>query len=233
MYLPNLILGTSINSPLGLFVFIGFAALIGGIFYWSHVQTKKRTEALRQIAASLDLKFDSEKYKPEALGLGRIESFTKGHSRKVFNLMRGTFADAECLVFDYRYTTGGGKNSSTYEQTVVAFQIKGAQLPQFTCKPEHFFHKFADMFVFEDINFEQHPRFSDSYRLNGKDEAAVRSIFNDSVIQLLEQERGHPWSVDGGGDWLAIHKANRKVEPQACGQFLLDCTTLLNEMTLP
>lgn len=220
------------DGALPVLIFLGFGALVGGLIYWSHLTAKKRTEALRSIAASLGMEFDTEKYQPENLGLGAVSSLNKGSSRKAFNVMRGTFADAECLLFDYRYTTGSGKNSSTYEQTVVAFRVLGAELPVFTCRPEHFFHKFANFLGYEDINFDEFPRFSDTYRLNGNDEAAIRSIFNANVIRQLEAERVNPWTIDGGGDWLVLHQTNKKVVPNDIAQFLLDGTTLLNEMTL-
>ena len=136
------------------------------------------------------------------------------------------------MLFDYRFTSGSGKNSSTYNQTVVAFKVGHGQLPDFTCKPEHFFHKFADMFGYEDINFPEHPNFSKKYRLNGDNEAAVRKIFNNEVIEQLEQSGAKAWSVDGAGEWLVIHRARTIVKPEDCSQFLLDSTTLLNAMTL-
>jgi hypothetical protein len=226
------ILANSDGGGIFLLFIIGFIALIGGIFFISHKQAKKRTESLRTIAASLDMSFRDEKCDPTELGLAHMKLFARGRSRKAYNIMKDLFADVDCLFFDYRYTTGSGKNSSTHVQTVVAFKVPNAQIPQFVCKPEHFFHKFADMFGFEDINFEQYPNFSKSYRLNGDDDERIRKIFTPEVIQILESETTQPWSVDGAGDWLVIYRAGRKVDPEKCSQFLLDSTTLLNAMTL-
>ena len=211
---------------------VGFIALVVGILIITHVQAKKRTEALQRVANALDMRFGAEKRNPDELGLAHMNLFSKGHARKAYNVMSGQFADADCILFDYRYTTGGGKHSTTHVQTVVAFRVPGAQIPQFVCKPEHFFHKFADMFGFEDINFEEYPRFSEAYRLNGENEARIRTIFNANVIQLLEAETIQPWSVDGAGDWLVVHRAGVTVKPDDCSEFLLASTTLLNAMTL-
>lgn len=234
--MPSHIYSVMANADGGGFVFFGFIiafiAFIGGIFFFAHKQAKKRTEAMSLIAASLDMSFDAETHKPIELGLSGMNLFKKGRSKKITNLIQGTFVDTDCLLFDYRFTTGSGKNRSTHKQTVVAFKICGTQLPQFTCKPEHFFHKFADFFGHEDIDFEQYPVFSKKYRLNGDNEAAIRAIFNESVIILLEAESDQPWSVDGAGEWLVIHRADIKVKTEDCSQFLLDATTLLNAMTL-
>lgn len=211
------------------------ACLIGFVFYIAHLRVKKRTEAMCVLAESLEMKFEAKKCDPSTLGLDGIDLFEQGRSRKVLNLIKGTFEDTNAFIFDYHYVTGGGKNSSHHSQTVIAYEIcskDGFQLPQFTCKPERFFHKFADMFGFEDIDFEQYPEFSKAYRLKGENEDSVRKIFNETVIRQLEAEIEQRWNVDGSGEWLVIHKNDRIIKPEDCPQFLLDCTTLLNAMTL-
>mgnify|MGYP001165212257 FL=1 len=212
-----------------------FVCFFGFIFYIGRLQAKKRTEAMRAIAESLEMEFVAEKCDPNTLGLDGIDLFKKGRSRQVLNLIKGTFEDTNAFIFDYHYVTGGGKNSSHHSQTVIAYEIcskDGFQLPQFTCKPERFFHKFADMFGFEDIDFEQYPEFSKAYRLKGENEDSVRKIFNETVIRQLEAESEQRWNVDGSGELLVIHKNDRIIKPEDCPQFLLDCTTLLNAMTL-
>ena len=212
-----------------------FVCFFGFIFYMGYLRAKKRTEAMRAIAESLEMEFVADKCDPNTLGLDGIDLFKKGRSRKVLNLIKGTFEDTNAFIFDYHYVTGGGKNSSHHSQTVIAYEIcskDGFQLPQFTCKPERFFHKFADMFGFEDIDFEQYPEFSKAYRLKGENEDSVRKIFNETVIRQLEAEIEQRWNVDGSGELLVIHKYNRIIKPEDCPQFLLECTTLLNAMTL-
>ena len=211
-----------------------FVCFFGFIFYMGHLRAKKRTEAMRAIAESLEMEFVAEKCDPNTLGLDGIDLFEKGRSRQVRNLMKGTFEDTNAFIFDYHYNRGG-KNSSTYSQTVIAYKISskdGFQLPKFTCKPERFYHRFADMFGLKDIDFEQYPEFSKVYRLIGEDADSVRKIFNETVIRQLEAESKSPWNVGAAGEWLVIHKHNEIIKPNDCPQFLLDCTNLLNSMTL-
>ena len=212
-----------------------FVCFFGFIFYMGRLRAKKRTKAMRAIAESLEMEFVAEKCDPNTLGLDGIDLFEKGRSRQVLNLIKGTFEDTNAFIFDYHYVTGGGKNSSHHSQTVIAYEIcskDGFQLPQFTCKPERFFLKFADMFGFEEIDFELYQEFSKAYRLKGENEDSVRKIFNETVIRQLEAESEQRWNVDGSGEWLVIHKNDRIIKPEDCTQFLLDCTTLLNAMTL-
>ena len=232
---PKLDLITSSSASMEAWAIPIFVCFFGFIFYMGHLRAKKRTEAMRAIAESLEMEFVAEKCDPNTLGLDGIDLFEKGRSRKVLNLIKGTFEDTNAFIFDYHYVTGGGKNSSHHSQTVIAYEIcskDGFQLPQFTCKPERFFHKFADMFGFEDIDFEQYPEFSKAYRLKGENEDSVRKIFNETVIRQLEAEIEQRWNVDGSGELLVIHKNDTIIKPEDCPQFLLDCTTLLNAMTL-
>jgi hypothetical protein len=232
---PKLDLITSSSASLEAWAIPIFVCFFGFIFFMARLRAKKRTEAMRAIAESLEMEFVAEKCDPNTLGLDGIDLFEKGRSRQVLNLIKGTFEDTNAFIFDYHYVTGGGKNSSHHSQTVIAYEIcskDGFQLPQFTCKPERFYHRFADMFGFEDIDFEQYPEFSKAYRLKGENEDSVRKIFNETVIRQLEAESEQRWNVDGSGELLVIHKNDRIIKPEDCPQFLLDCTTLLNAMTL-
>ena len=240
IYLPNmklfppLDLITLSNSEFAWIVVPPIALFTGVLLYINYLKTKKRTEAMRAIAELLEMEFVAEKCDPSTLGLDGIDLFEKGLYRKVFNLMKGTFEDTNAFIFDYHYDRGG-KNSSRYSQTVIAYKISskdGFQLPKFTCKPERFYHGFADMFGLKDIDFEQYPEFSKAYRLIGEDADSVRKIFNETVIRQLEAKSKSRWNVGAAGEWLVIHKHNEIIKPNECPQFLLDCTTLLNAMTL-
>ena len=211
------------------------ACLIGFVFYIAHLRVKKRTEAMCAVAESLEMKFEAKKCDPSTLGLDGIDLFEQGRSRKVLNLIKGTFEDTNAFIFDYHYVTGGGKNSAKYSQTVIAFKIRskyGFKLPQFTCKPERFYHRFADVFGFKDIDFEEYPVFSKAYRLNGDRGDSVRKIFNETVIRKLEAESKQRWNVDGSGEWLVIYKNDRIIKPDDCPKFLVDSKNLHDAMML-
>jgi len=146
--------------------------------------------------------------------------------------MSGPMADASGMLFDYQYTTGSGKSSSTHSQTVAAFHIPTARLPEFNCKPEHFFHKIADMFGFPDIDFQDHPIFSKAYHLSGTDETAVRTLFNSDTIQWLETHKEKHWNITGHQDWLILYRANKTLKPEEWPTFLLEAIQVMNTMTL-
>jgi len=75
--------------------------------------------------------------------------------------------DVQLSIFDYQYTTGGDESWHTHRQTVVALE--------------------SDM---QGIDFEKHPEFSDSFVLTGNDEQAVRSFFDEKLLDLFVQHKG-------------------------------------------
>ncbi|MEM8867981.1 MAG: hypothetical protein AAGC73_06905 [Verrucomicrobiota bacterium] len=205
---------------------------IVGMIILGYRAQKKRSERLAGIAEGLGMQFTPDSQKSDGFGFSHMPLFSKGRSRRIRNLMSGPMADADGYLFDYRYTTGGGKNSSTYNQTVAVFHVPQHDLPGFSCKPEHFFHKVADMFGYDDINFESYPVFSKNFRLTGTNEAAVRTIFSPQVIELLQKQTDKPWSIDAEGKWIAIYRPSRRIPPEQWSEFLLESTSLLNELTL-
>ncbi|MGF1452038.1 MAG: hypothetical protein ACFB21_08210 [Opitutales bacterium] len=194
---------------------------------------KKRRRELERLAGDLSLEYKGDAGGPEYLGLDTLPHFRRGRSRRAYNLMQGKLADAEVMLFDYRYRTGSGKNSSTHHQTLAAFEVPAGGLPTFQCEPEHFFHALGEMLGFHDIDFPRFPEFSRSYRLKGDDEAAVRELFHDEAIRWLEHRRSQHWRVQGGSRWLIAFRKQTRLKTEEWPQFYLEATELLNVITLP
>lgn len=170
-----------------LFLLIGsiVAAVVGAAYYLDW----KRGNALAALAASTGLPFSKtgpELYSLEASGL---EIFKLGRSRKASNLIEVSTPAGQLQVFDYRYTTGGGKNSHTYRFTLALFSCK-LEIPHFDLKPETFIYKFGEVLGFKDIDLPAFPLFSDKYRLTGPDEASVHMFFTPARAAWFERNLG-------------------------------------------
>lgn len=116
-------------------------------------------------------------------------------------------------IFEFRYMSGYGRQRTRTRQTVVAVQAPGLRLPQFDCrrggKLGSFFMK---TFGFKDINFEADPYFSDHYHLSGKDEQAVRDLFERTCIrEVLKRERD--LQIQGDGDAFALFRVGKREDP--------------------
>lgn len=149
----------------------------------------KRGNALAALAASIGLPFSKEGPEPYILEKTGLEIFKLGRSRKASNLIELSLPTGQLQVFDYRYITGGGKNSQTHHFTLALFSCS-CEIPHFDLKPESFMYKFGEAFGFKDIDLPAFPLFSNKYRLTGPDEAAVHMFFTPARAAWFERNLG-------------------------------------------
>lgn len=148
-------------------------------FVYSAWAGKRRKEALLQAASEMGYAFlqEDKEFNGQLQGAGQFEIFSKGRNRKAYNILRGQKRDAQAAVFDYKYTTGGGRSSQTHQLTLVYLTLSQAELVQFSLRPRRMFDKVAAKFGQKEINFELAIEFSKKYLVQGNDEEAVRRLF--------------------------------------------------------
>ncbi|MFS8813003.1 hypothetical protein NW820_10035 [Synechococcus sp. R55.7] len=207
---------------MGLLIFILFLALAAGILALALYHEKKRREALERVAAQLGMRFSAQL--PEEIRSRLLQAgfglFERGHGRRFYNSMSKRLIDGtEITVFDYQYTRGSGKSSSTYRQSVFYAYHEDLHLPRFRLHPENaLFHGIAKAFGMQDINFESHPKFSRSYLLRGENEAQVRLRFHPGVLGFWEQ---HPnYCAEGAGAHLILWQNDRQVSPEEIAKWM-------------
>jgi hypothetical protein len=167
-------------------VVIVIVIVFGGVIYALYAE-KKRTESLKDFADELGLDFFPKGREDVLAKVQQFKLFSTGHSRKMKNLILGTTEIASIAIFDYQYTTGSGKNSSTHSQTVVSMQSSALTIPDFTLRPEGWF---GSALGFQDIDFDNHPEFSKLFVLKGENEASVREFFDDQILDFFVQRKG-------------------------------------------
>jgi hypothetical protein len=211
-YLPFIIFGAVILS-------------IGGILIFVYFSEKKRTELMMQAARQRGFSF---KPKPELAVLEKYKEFklfNKGHSKKIRNMMEGSKNGKSFIIFDYRYTIGGGKSSHTYNQTVAVVKLYSV-IPLFYLGPQYFFHRIGEMFGSKDIDFEKYPVFSKMYLLKGGSEHAIRQLFNDEVISYFEkQPKGV--NIESDGKRIAYYRLSKRVKPEQLDSFLEEASKVV------
>lgn len=186
----------------------GVALLVGGIIYARVLSERKRNAAMQMVAHSMGFSFE-EACELESLGglTAGLPVFGKGHSRKARRMMRGRLSGRDAAIFDYCYTTGGGKSAHRHAQTIVLLPDGGRGLPDFSLSPENFMHRIAEAFGYQDIDFPEFPDFSKRYLLRGPDEAAIRRAFTANTLAWLGGTTG--WHVQAAGGRLAIFREGR------------------------
>jgi len=197
---------------------MGAAAIFGAGIYWSHRLQQKRREAMEQLAALMRWSFSAEGDDSLLTSLSAFHLFSQGHSKRLKNLIRGTVKDSKAAVFDYEYTTGGGKNRHTHHFTVLQVNLAGSPLPNFSLRPEHAFDKIGDKIGYKDIDFESFPEFSKGYFLRGKDEMDVRRLFGARLISFFETNP--KLCMEGDGGTLIVHRSKGRLKPEEIRPFV-------------
>jgi len=202
-----------------------FSVAVGGTaVYISLAGEKKRRAALAQVALMLGFSYLDKVPEATLAGLGNFPLFRHGHSKSGRNLMEGKSADAPVTLLDYQYTTGGGKDSHTARQTVAIYRGAATGLPQFSLTPEHWWDRVAQVFGYQDIDFEASEEFSKRYLLRGPDEAAIRSAFGAEALGFFAQNPG--WSVESFGGSLAVYHAGKRCKPEEIQPFLSEAANV-------
>ena len=125
--------------------------------------------------------------------------------------MRGELDGVAISLFDYWYSTGGGRFSHVYDQTVVILSLPTLSLPAFVLKPENIFHKAGSAFGMQDIDFPEAPNFSKRFLLRGAREHAIRAAFNRGVLDFFARHEG--MSAEGRGNQLIYYRAGHVQQP--------------------
>jgi hypothetical protein len=143
----------------------------------------------------------------------------KGYSKQITALIKKPHAGGEAFVFDYSYKVHtSGHGSGQREHTVVAFRSPRLQLPYFALYPESFFSGLGELFGYNDIDFESHPKFSERFKLCGKDVGQVRQLFRPQVRDFFEGI--DTINVDGGGDCLFLYTSNTVIPAEQLNGFV-------------
>lgn len=191
-----------------------------GILVFSFYYEKKRSQQLKEFADSHGFTFFPEGNQEMINSLQDFELFRRGRSKKIKNLMFKQPTDAiKQFLFDYRYTTGSGRNSTTHKYTILVYQSDLLELPAFYMRPENLFDKIGSKFGFEDIDFPAYKEFSKNYMLKGKNETAIRQFFGERIFRYFESEK--KITVEGNLNTLIVYTTDRRKKPEDLHAFII------------
>jgi hypothetical protein len=200
-----------LDNVIGFLVFGVIAGLVAVGFAVSTLYESRRRTAVSQIAEQLGLAYSDDGTSLLA-ELDHLPLFSRGRAKRISNLVLGDTDEVAMGIFDYRYTTGSGKNSQTHRQTVAYFRAPDAHFPQFELKPQHFLHAVGKLFGYQDIDFASHPKFSKSFVLRGTNETAVRKLFAPALLEFFETKS--QMNVEGQGQHLIVYRPSKRVKPE-------------------
>lgn len=209
---------------------VGIAALVVGIIVAVSVYTaqmqKLRREAIQKFANESGLPFTAEDAERLRTRLLDFQLFKEGRAQRVYNVLRAEAEGVGMTVFDYQFTTGGGKSQHTHHMTILLVEAHSLHLPPLTVRPENFFDSIAGVLGFRDIDFEAHPEFSRGFVLKSPDEEVTRQLFNEELVQFFMARRDIV--LEAHRQRFVLYRRNRTVHPRDYKVFLADGLELFN-----
>ncbi|HVX18390.1 MAG TPA: hypothetical protein VHA73_10210 [Acidimicrobiales bacterium] len=166
-------------------IIVGVVVVVGVIAWLAYQRNKKHREQLAGWAASKGWTYAErdDSYCDRWSG----SPFGQGHSRKAKNVMCGTYANRDAVVFDYQYneTTNdsNGTHETTYRFGVYALALPCA-LPTVSVAPEGFFTKIGHAVGIHDIDLESED-FNRAFRLTADDKKLAYDVLPARNMQLL------------------------------------------------
>ncbi len=160
-----------------------FVALAAALIVFGILKARQRREAMARLAKELGFEY----YPDDPWNLedkyAMFELFGRGHSRGASNVICGEMDGRAVVAFDYRYTTGSGKNKSThsYQALVMGLPIVAAGLRM---RSESLFDRVASWVGYDDIDFES-DEFSRRYHVACDDRRFAYDILHARLIDHL------------------------------------------------
>ena len=212
--------------------------ILGGLFILrARKFSSQRTKKFKDLAEHMGMEFSAKGDSALLESLSAFDLFSQS-GVKITNVLHGDSEqlgygeEFEVRILEHIYSSG----ESTISQTVICFRSPQLSLPDFSMRPEHFFHKIGSVLGYQDIDFESHPtavEFSKKYLLRGKDEQTIRALFTDKVLTFFAAHpdvgNGHlpfwHWSqyevcVEGSGDQLILYRAGIGIKPEDIPAFM-------------
>ena len=176
-----------------------------------------RMRSLSGPAHALGLSFKSAESSNSEAFLQRFRRFRSNNTRHV---MEGRFDETDIMIGDCH--DGRDRKYRVYF-SFVAFASDQLQIPAFSMAPEGLCDKvlegvFAHLTGEGDIDFPDHPQFSNHYRLSGPDETSIRQFFDSRLLEYFEAHTG--WNVHAIKGGIIFHRSSGLVHPKNLQKFL-------------
>ena len=210
-------------------IVVAFFAFAGALMYWSYVANKKRIEGFAQQTEAMGLNFTQHPSDSFMAHYGHFKLFNQGRRRGVSNLIEGDSGDVTLQIFDYKFTTGSGKQTRHHVQTIASLKSSQLNIPSLTIHPEGFLSRVGSKMGFQDIDFDSHPTFSKMFVLKGDNEEAIRNFLTPAALDYFEAHHGI--SLEASGDTLFFYNPNRRIKPEEIKDLLARAYEVFGALT--
>ena len=163
--------------------------VIGAIY--GMIQARKRLEGLFELAQRLGLTFSAAEDYGLADRYGFLKQLAQGENRYARNVLSGTYQQNQVLAFDFHYETytQGKSGRQTHHHWFSFFILTlPAFFPDLTIRPENFLTRVAEVFGYQDIEFES-AEFSQAFNVRSRDKKFAYDVCNAKMMEYLLANR--------------------------------------------
>jgi hypothetical protein len=136
------------------------------------------------------------------------------------NVLRGPCGSYETVIFDYTYVVLSGRTSRAHVQTVAAFHLPGANMPDFQLTPRTFEDEVGSLLGGNQLKLESNPEFAEKYTVRGADLESAAPLFTPEVVGFFASCESTLFTVKGYWDWVVIYRPEHQVKPSELGEFV-------------
>jgi len=190
-----------------LFVIL-FILLIGAGIAYAIYAAAQRRKLLSKWAQRRSLHFNPAKTYDLDSCFPNSKCLHRGRSRHAFNIITGQLGGREITAFDYRYTTGSGKNRQTHNFSAIIVTAPLPLKPLFI-RREGFFDKVTEFFGADDIDFES-AEFSRKFFVKSPDKKWAYDVIHQRMMEYLLT--APKYAIQFAGDSI-IAWNNRRFSP--------------------
>ena len=173
------------------FVFVAMVVLVIVAAIYGAIAQRKRREGLLLLAQRLGLEFRGGQDITIPGHFGFLKQLAQGDDRYAVNVLSGNYRQNPVLAFDYHYATyHTDKNGTHKDDHWFSFFILTlpAVFPDLTIRRENFFTRVAEVFGYQDINFES-AEFSKAFNIRCPDKKFAYDVCNAKMIEYLLANR--------------------------------------------
>lgn len=193
---------------------IGVLILV--VIVYSYLRARKVRDALRQYAWGRGLDFSPRDPFDIPKRYATFSLTRRGHSRRASNVVWGEVAGREVALFQYRYTTGSGKNQTTHHYVGCLWSLQ-VPLVDMAVRPESVFDRVAEWFGKNDIDFESE-EFSRRFHVSGDDRREVYAVIDPRMMEyMLGSGLKH---LEIHGDVAMTFEGGTYLTPERCERLL-------------
>lgn len=174
------------------------------------IKLSPRQLELRKFAESQEWQFYPQRVRASL----KYKDFPISHGNKIpyeENILIQYSDMAKMEAADITLLEGARQAQQELSITIIQVSEIDALIPDFALEPEGLWSKLFESISGRDIDFDNHPKFSEKYYLRGVHEANVRLFFSEPLIRFLEnREEMH---IECHRNRLLFYKKRNLLEP--------------------